>query len=182
MNKAEFKSTFKPAITTNTSVHEAEMVGVNLIKLLERQRNACAVLRSFSAADKILVDWSVEFGGIVDCAYEITYGDGYKVSGDFYFAQNGPVKPALTRHIRALALAARRGESGLLAHGLKGTDFVFLDRYETNDGPRPESLRTAMPRATSHGSHVAKPTQAESRSTVEREAHEEFLEYFCRGQ
>lgn len=133
MGKAEFKSTSESATAKSASVREAEMVGVNLIKLLERPRNSCAVLRTFSAADKILVDWSLEFGGIFDCEFEITYSDGYKVSGNYRFAQNGSAKPALTRHLRSVALAACRGESCLLVQGLKGNEFVFLNRYETND-------------------------------------------------
>lgn len=149
MNKAESNFTFEPA--TKHPAAEAEMVGVNVIRLLERSRKACAVLRSFSAADKVLTDWSLEFGGIVDCEFEITYGDGYKVSGNYRFAPKGTAKPALTRHIRAVALAACRGEPGLPARGLRGNDFEFLDRYETNDWPLPESIRTALARATTHG-------------------------------
>jgi hypothetical protein len=135
MSNAEFQSTSESASAKTTSAIEAEMVGVNLIRLLERPRNSCAVLRTFSAADKILVDWSLQFGGIFDCEFEITYGDGYKVSGNYRFAQKGSTKPALTRHLRSVALAACGGESCLLVRGLKGNDFVFLDRYETNDWP-----------------------------------------------
>ena len=150
MNKAASKSTFEQSTATN-SLHEAEMVGVNLIRLIERQRNVCTVLRSFSAADKALVAWSLEFGGIFDCDFEITYGDGYKVSGRYRFSPKGSTKPALTRHIRAVALGGCRGESNLITRGLKGYDFDFLNRYETDDWPMPGSARTAMSKATSHG-------------------------------
>lgn len=149
MNNADLKATSDPTNATNSG-DEAEMVGVNLIRLIERPRNVCAVLRSFSAADKVLVAWSLEFGGIFDCDFEITYGDGYKVSGNYLFSPKGSAKPALTRHIRAVALGACRGETCLLTRGLKGYDFDFLDRYETNDWPMPESVRTAMSQATSH--------------------------------
>lgn len=157
MSKAEFKSTFEPAHPEVTSVHEAEMVGVNLIRLLERPRNASAVLRSFSAADKILAEWSLKFGGIFDCEFEITYSDGYTVNGNYRFAQKGSAKPALTRHLRSVALAACRGESCLLARGRKGNHFVFLDRYETNDWPLPESVRAAMSHSISYGVSCGKP-------------------------
>lgn len=158
MSKADFKSTSKPGPAESTPVlDEVEMVGVNLIRLLERPRNACAVLRSFSAADKILVDWSLEFGGIFDCQFEITYSDGYKVSGIYRFTQKGSAKPALTRHLRSVALAACRGESCLLVHGPKGNDFVFLDRYETNDWPVPVNVRAALSQAISHAASFEKP-------------------------
>lgn len=150
MSNAELKSTSESATAKIPYAIEDEMVGVNLIRLLERPRNSCAVLRTFSAADKILADWSLEFGGIFDCEFEITYSDGYKVSGNYRFAQKGSTKPALTKHLRSVALAACRGESCLLVRGLKGNDFVFLDRYETNDAPLPPAVRAALSRASSH--------------------------------
>lgn len=133
MSKAEHKYKSKSATAKIAAAVEAEMVGVNLIMLFERPRHSCAVLRTFSAADKILVDWSLEFGGIFDCEFEITYSDGYKVSGNYCFVQSGSAKPALTRHLRSVALAACRGETCLHVRGVKGNEFVFLDRYEIND-------------------------------------------------
>jgi hypothetical protein len=150
MNKPAPKATFESANATN-SAHEAEMVGVNLIRLVERERNVCAVLRSFSAADKVLVAWSLEFGGVFDCDFEITYIDGHKVSGRYRFSPKGSTKPALTKHIRAVALGGCSGESCSVTRGLKGYDFDFLNRYETNDWPMPETVRTAMSKAIAHG-------------------------------
>ncbi len=144
MNKAELQSTNVAANATN-SVFEADMVGVNLIRLFERPRSVCAMLRSFSAADKILADWCLEFGGIFDCEFEITYGDGYTVSGNYRFAPKGSAKPALTRHLRAAALAACRGVSCLPVRGLALSDFAFLDRYETNDSFLQERVRKDRP-------------------------------------
>lgn len=150
MSQTEFKSSSEQASANTSSVLEPEIVGMAVITLHERPRSALAVLRSFSGADKILVDWSLEFGGTLDCEFEITYSDGHKVSGMYRFVRKGSAKPALTRYLRAVALAACRGEPCSLVTGLKASNFVFLDRYETNDLPMPESVRAALYQAISH--------------------------------
>ncbi|NNG22004.1 hypothetical protein [Telluria aromaticivorans] len=111
-----------------------EKIGVRLIRLTEGRLHASAIVRSFSAVDRVLVDWSIRTGGQLECQFEITYNDGYQISGDYRFKRKGSSRPALTRHVRASAQALCAGLGDVnKVRGLTTRALDFLEHYETDD-------------------------------------------------
>ncbi|RYG95652.1 MAG: hypothetical protein EON58_13715 [Alphaproteobacteria bacterium] len=113
---------------------EPEKIGVRLIRLTEGRWHASAIVRSFSAVDRVLFEWSNRSGGQLECHFEITYSDGYQISGEYRFKRKGTSRPALTRHVRASARALCQGFGDINeVRGLTARALDFLECYETDD-------------------------------------------------
>lgn len=112
---------------------EQEKVGVRSIRMRELRRHARAVLGSFFAADRLLLEWSKQSGGVLECEFEIIYSDGYRLVGDYRFKRKGPSRPALTNFVRACAARGCREHDAGAAPDEAMSAHWFLDRYETAD-------------------------------------------------
>ena len=107
------------------AIPESEKVGVRLIRLTRAtgcRWPTCTVVRSFTAVDRVLAQWSAGCDGQFECRFEIIYSDGYQISGDYAFRRKGGRRPTLSRHVRASAHVLCSGQG-----------MEFLDRYETDD-------------------------------------------------
>ncbi|MCC2957547.1 hypothetical protein LK542_18165 [Massilia sp. IC2-477] len=112
----------------------SEKIGVRLIRVTEGRWRISAIVRSFSAVDRVLMEWSNRSGGQLECQFEITYSDGYQISGDYRFKRKGTRRPALTRHVQASARALCQGNGDInKVRGLTARALDFLERYETDD-------------------------------------------------
>lgn len=121
-------------ILPGLAVPWSEKIGVRLIRLTEGRWRTSAIVRSFSAVDRVLMEWSNRSGGQLECQFEITYNDGYQISGDYRFKRKGTSRPALTRHVRASARALGQGLGDInKVRGLTARALDFLERYETDD-------------------------------------------------
>ena len=81
-------------------VEDAELIGLRVIRLRHVGRRTGGIVRSFDAANKMLLDWSSRIKGTVSCEYEIVYVDGRVLNGLYSFPAKGRTRPSLTRHLR----------------------------------------------------------------------------------
>jgi hypothetical protein len=113
---------------------DAEKIGVRIIKVSERRLHATAILGSFFCADAMLRRWLSQRHGLLDCEFEIHYGDGNVICGAYRFRARGVKQPALTHFVRASARAQVRNVTMRCgAVGFPLPPATFLAAYEIDD-------------------------------------------------
>jgi hypothetical protein len=121
-------------VVCGTPCQPDEKVSVRSIRVMHRRLRATAVVGSFFAVDKLLLEWSVRCNGVLDCEFEIMYQDGRTLRGNYRFRRKGASRPALMQFVRASVLAmCDNAERTCTVSGLAHRPRAFLERYETED-------------------------------------------------
>jgi hypothetical protein len=77
-----------------------DVFDLRIVRLRLNDLGIEAIARSFSSADKVLINWCERFGGTLVCEYEITFIDGNVMTGNYVFGDRPQVRPSLERFLR----------------------------------------------------------------------------------
>ena len=115
-------------------VLEQEKIGVRSIRVIERKLGSTAIVGTFFSAERMLLGWSNQCKGVLDCEFEILYHDGYRISGAYRFRCRNGRRPGLMQFVRTTAAGLDHGAG---CHGrvdgLAQRPAAFLAAYETDD-------------------------------------------------
>lgn len=132
MRTSQFQCTFIGTLSGRAACIGNEKVGLRLIRVRQPGKPLQAVLRSFFAADRILLAWACQSNGRLECEFEIVYDDGYRVEGNYLFIRKGETRPGLSRQVRAKARDFSQCTNAEIDSALS-VGYAFLERYETDD-------------------------------------------------
>ncbi|AXA90152.1 hypothetical protein [Massilia sp. YMA4] len=118
-------------MTPPLSQRRAEKVGVAQIRIHQQAGRSTAVLGSFVAADKLLKSWAGDMCDRSECAFEIRYLDGSRVSGLYPMWQKTTTRQSLGAYVRRV-LEQMDGRAAFQVAADTGPD-RFLERYEVED-------------------------------------------------
>jgi hypothetical protein len=118
-------------MTPTLSQRRAEKVGVAQIRIQQQAGRSTAVLGSFIAADKLLKSWAGDLRERAECAFEIRYLDGSRVSGLYPMRQKSTTRQSLGAYVRRV-LEQVDGRAAFHVAATTGPE-RFLERYEVED-------------------------------------------------
>jgi hypothetical protein len=121
------------------AVFDEERHVPRIIRLRLEDLRMEGIARSFSAADKMLIEWCARFPGQLCCEYEVIYVDANIVHGRYLFRSNAGGRPCLERFLHKELVASETVEADFPLH----VDAGVMDEPEESDC-MPQMTRTRI--------------------------------------